>query len=300
MDYFFLLRPTYYFNIWLLFCAGMYVLQFSHSPENIWGLTLSSKTIFLISGITLFCSGCFINWQLTSKSNFKLQDKVSLINTKIDESKSKIVQYALLSIGSILILISNFMVLPIIFLLIYFCTSIFNKHNNEPHIGNLITLSLFVFSMGIVHQYTTAGKVIDFSDIIQIIPYILLIIIIAYLHQQGRDSKYSRFKLINIMSLFFCIISCLFGISINDPITSTASLTIIPFLIMNLIRNSEIDLLRSIRYSILIMAVFLFSVYPQFIWISIILYFLSKYYYWHRFDFHYPKLVLENDRNYTK
>ena len=102
-----------------------------------------------------------------------------------------------------------------------------------------------------------------------------------------------------LISLILTILSCLFGIYCNDPIASTASLTIIPFIIMVYFRNSEIDLLRAVRYSILILSMFLFSAYPQFIWISILLYFISKYYYWHRFDFHYPKLVLENDRNYS-
>jgi len=62
----------------------------------------------------------------------------------------------------------------------------------------------------------------------------------------------------------------------------------------NIIYNN-IDLLRAIRYSLLILAVFVFTTYPQFIWFSVGLYFLSKYYYWHRFDIHFPALAINDD-----
>ena len=45
LDYFFLLRPSYFFNIWLLFCAGMFVVQILNNPAQIWGIKLSFNSL---------------------------------------------------------------------------------------------------------------------------------------------------------------------------------------------------------------------------------------------------------------
>ena len=276
----------------------MYTIQLVHSPESIWGVRLTASSIFIIIGITTICAGCFINWQINSENNFKLQNRVNLINNKISKQNATRVQYILFGFGTLILLIFDFILIPFNLLIIYFCTSIFNKTSEEPTFNNLFFISLIVFSKGMVHNLFLLKYSISISLIIILIPFILLIGIISFLHQQSKDMKLSKFNLINLLILILCVISCLLGISLNDPISSTASLTIIPFLMMTFLRNYEVDLFRAVRYSIL--AMFLFSVYPQFIWVSIILYFISKYYYWHRFDFHYPKLVLENDRNFSK
>jgi len=55
------------------------------------------------------------------------------------------------------------------------------------------------------------------------------------------------------------------------------------------------DIIRSIRYSILIFNIFALSYYPWLFIPLIITYYVGKYYYWHRFDLHFPTLILEND-----
>ena len=301
LDYFFLLRPTYFFAIWITFSLGLYSSQFIHSKDIIWGLSLSLNSIMLIIGITFFCSGCFINWQLNSETNFPLQHKVNLINDKINPQYAVVIQYILFSIGTLMVFFSDLTILPFLILIIFFCTSFINKRIYDPGIVELFALGSFVYLTGFIHNHFLHGVEIGIKDLKILIPYLFLINIISNLLQIDRTpggiitSSFHNFVLVCL-----CIVSGMFGLILNDPITSTASITIFPFLMMVLIRNNNIDLLRAIRYSLLILAVFVFTTYPQFIWFSVGLYFLSKYYYWHRFDFHYPKLVLENDRNYSK
>ena len=300
LDYFFILRPTYFFNVWLSFLSGMYVIQFSIFPNDLWGVNLTTNSILLILGITLFSAGCFINWQLKSKSNFKLQNKVSLFEDKISVSLGKKIQYICIITGGIIVLILDFMVIPILILILFLTTSILKSQKNETLINELVLFSTLLFLAGITHNFFRIGESFNLQYVINLIPLVFLIIISAIIHQLSRDRNFNKFTFQIIAATFLCVISILLGIVNNDPISATAPITILPFIFMLIIRNNEIDQLRAVRYSILIMTVFLFSTYPQFIWLSFILYFISKYYYWHRFDFHYPKLVLENDRNYTK
>lgn len=301
LDYLFLLRPTYFFAIWIVFCAGMFSSQFIHDSNLIWGEKLSLNSILLIIGLSSFTSACFINWQLNSETNFPLQKKVFLINEKINSKNAMIVQYILFTFGAILIGISDFIMIPFLVLILYFCTSIINKNKFKPNIVSIIALSILIYLMGYFHKHFLLSTQFEFKNIQIIFSYLFFAIIIAILIQKDRDFDSDTNSVLNyIVLIFLCILAGINGFLLNDPISSTASITILPFLIMVLIRNSHIDLLRAIRYSLLILAVFIFSTYPQFIWTSIGIYILSKYYYWHRFDFHYPKLVLENDRNNTK
>jgi len=81
----------------------------------------------------------------------------------------------------------------------------------------------------------------------------------------------------------------------SDPVASTASISAIPFFFFALFRNLERDILRAIRYPIFLLNFFVFAIYPWLFVSVFIIYYFSKYYYWHRFDLHYPTFLVEND-----
>ena len=300
LDYFFLLRPTYFFNVWIAFLSGMYVVQLSYSREEIWGVDISLNSLFLILGLTIFSSGCFINWQLKSNLKFRLQNKISLFDSKISIASGKILQTICIALGTTIVIITDFTLTPILFLLIFFTTSILSSNDGENQLKELMIFSILLFLSGIVHNFFILAEVFQFQSIKNMIPFLFLIIIISSTHQISKDKKYQKYLFQHIILTFLGIVTIFLGLLNNDPISATASITIVPFIFMLIIRNNEIDQLRAVRYSILIMCLFILSTYPQFIWYSVFIYFISKYYYWHRFNFHYPKLVIENDRNFTK
>jgi hypothetical protein len=55
------------------------------------------------------------------------------------------------------------------------------------------------------------------------------------------------------------------------------------------------DILRAIRYPIFILNFFALSVYPWLFVPLVLTYYVSKYYYWHRFNLHYPTFLVEHD-----
>ena len=90
-------------------------------------------------------------------------------------------------------------------------------------------------------------------------------------------------------------IALLLSFESRDPLASTAIVVSLPFFIITAFRQLEKDILRAIRYPIFILNFFAFTVYPWLFVPLIIIYLISKYYYWHRFDLHYPTFLVDND-----
>lgn len=83
----------------------------------------------------------------------------------------------------------------------------------------------------------------------------------------------------------------------NDPL-GTASLSVsFPFYLFLVLRGMERDLIRAIRYPMFLLIFFIFTIYPLLMIPMVIIYYLSKYYYWHRFDIHFPAVAINDDYN---
>jgi hypothetical protein len=138
------------------------------------------------------------------------------------------------------------------------------------------------------------------------IPYFLLFFsfaaLIILLNMRKIDSlfdqKYSillSYKVFLLFPLLLVCISFYMSMEFGDPFLSTTTLVCSPFFMFVAFRRLPKDIIRSIRYSIFIFNIFALSYYPWLFMPLIIIYYVGKYYYWHRFDLHFPTLILEND-----
>ena len=98
-----------------------------------------------------------------------------------------------------------------------------------------------------------------------------------------------------LLSLLLICGAFIFALYVADPRASTAILVSLPFFIFAAIRQLDKDVLRAIRYPIFILNFFALSVYPWLFVPLIITFYLSKYYYWHRFNLYYPTFLVDND-----
>ena len=275
-------------------------MQFSSLDSNIWGVKLAYNTLLLIIGISMYCSGIFICWQLATKGNYKLQNKITLFDNKISLDIGIKIKNTCLILGFLIVGYSNIYLTPF-FILLYFLLAMEIKISSiKSNFWRLLILSFFLLLAGLVHNFPIHGLFDIKSFTFNLIPFLLIqICVITIIDNNYKNLNFNKYTGKNLIVLFLLFFSLLIGLFNQDPVSSTASITIIPFIIMIVVRNTEIDQLRAVRYSTLIMSVFIYTTYYQLIGPSIIIYYISKYFYWHRFDFHYPKLVLENDRNYT-
>ena len=82
---------------------------------------------------------------------------------------------------------------------------------------------------------------------------------------------------------------------IIDPVISHFALIILPFYIFALFRGLPKDFIRSFIYPIMVMNILLsWTFFLIYLCLSFEFY-MSKYYYWHRFDMHFPKFTIEEN-----
>ena len=103
-------------------------------------------------------------------------------------------------------------------------------------------------------------------------------------------------KKIAFLSLAMMVILFFLSFNLNDPILTHFSIIVIPFLFYSFFRSKNRDFMRSYSYPIMIMNILLsWTLFPFLLIFQLIVYYLSKYYYWHRFDIHFPKFTIEEN-----
>ena len=85
------------------------------------------------------------------------------------------------------------------------------------------------------------------------------------------------------------------GIINHDPLLSIVVITSITFYFYSFLRSEYKDLIRSFTYPLAIFNLFLMTIFPYLFIFHFILFYISKYYNWHRFDIHHPTFLVDND-----
>ncbi len=116
---------------------------------------------------------------------------------------------------------------------------------------------------------------------------------IKYEETQIIDQKYKNIQIsIAIFALIFCI---MFGISIDDPVISTASIVSLPFLIVLLFGKHIRHLERAKFYPIFIFSMFVVSREAWFLIPLLILFFILRSYNYLRYQKVYPTFGVTDD-----
>jgi len=316
-DYIFIFRPTLFFAVWVMICIGMYLANIGNSIPQ-WETTFNYKVLLLFISLSLITGATFITNQLTDIISDKKNNKLFLIDGLIDETKAKYIYKFSLLLGTLLLALTNMYNFILGILIFIFWDILYNKNHyvwkKNPFLGplcNLLVGLFFIFSGWIISQSNNLYfPIIDFSLLknlfFNIIGYVFCYLSVILL-TDIPDIKGDKFdnkktftifygkKITILLSTLLVFVSFILGIYLNDPLLSIATIVSFPFFLYALFRGHDKDILRSIRYPIFILNFFTFTVYPYLSLISLIVFYISKYYYWHRFDMHYPTFLVNND-----
>ena len=318
LDVLFLLRPTLFLSVWVMIVIGMASSQMFYNEDPLWLSTFSWHTFIIFIGITLICSSSFILNQISDQKSDSVNNKLFLVGEYFSIEKSQLISKYLLISGIIILLVFNWFS-GIISLIIYYIWGILYsgpkyKWKSRPVLGwlanTVVGILLFTIGWGLVLKNQLLPPVIpiDISMIFLLIPYTLSFSSVALLTtipdlEGDASSGDKTFPIVFgktltlTISLLFVILAFIISLKNVDPIASTSTIVSIPFFLFALFRRLEKDILRAIRYPIFILNFFVLSIYPWlFIPISITFY-ISKYYYWHRFQLHYPAFIIEPEEN---
>ncbi len=316
LDIVFLLRPTFFFSVWVMVVIGMSSAQMYLVDYPLWITEVSWRTLLAFLGLSFVCSSTFILNQIPDEKNDAVNKKLFVIGKHISSEKSQSIANFLLISGLVISLVANWFTAILVGCIYIVWGIIYNKKplnwKKKPILGWLANSIVggLLFAVGwflVMNDQLNYGIIpLDMSMFKYMLPYLLCfssIALLTTLVDKNGDTDlgdgtlpalYGKMPTLLLSLIFFCA-AFVFALYHGDPLASTAACVSIPFFVFTVMRRFEKDVLRAIRYPIFILNFFTLSIYP---WLSVpllITFYLSKYYYWHRFDLHYPTFLVDHD-----
>ncbi|MBI44615.1 MAG: hypothetical protein CMG66_00415 [Candidatus Marinimicrobia bacterium] len=303
LDTFFIYNPTLFFAVWVMICIGMYIF---HSDTLLYPQWLTSvinfKTICLFISLTFLTGALFIKQQIIIYELDKIRNERSPLHIFISKDKAVNIINVSLAISFFTVLLTNIYNLFLSILLFFILNFYINKKYTLLKIYQQYFLLFFISVLLIFNGYVIAFSdksyffslfnIFNIDFFLKIFFYALAVLPIFIMMQILEFTN--RF----ILRFFSCLIMLIVFICsfiFNNPFLSISSICSLPFLLYALFRNLNKDLSRSVKYPLFVFNFFISTIYPYMFIPLILIFYISKYYYWHRFDIHFPTFLVEND-----
>ena len=296
-DELFFLNPMNYYFSWLMICTGIYLNLFLSDLSPQFLFSFNSGYVFLFVGLSFLLSSIYINKEITKSSsrnktfNF-IKEKYSI--TKI------IIFLRLLSIVGVLILFFASWINALIGLLLCLLGLVINQLFKNKIVYYFIESIILFFSGWYYTCFVNTSRSIIVYDLLFIFPYFILCYCIHIsklksdnFKNNGIEINKYDFKL--LLSLILILLCFFMGVSNNDPLLSIISITSAGFYFYSVLRAQQKDIIRSFVYPLALFNIFLMTIFPYLFIFHYILFYISKYYYWHRFNIHYPTFLVDNE-----
>jgi len=295
-DYVFIYRPTLFFTVWVMICLGMYTAYLSNHQIPQWMFEFDFKTCLLFISMSCIMGTIFI------KENQEVLDQYEYLDKNIVQLLSKISLF----VGLILLLfinIYNFLLGVALYFFWYFSWNQKTKSNVLAKCLLNIVIGMFLLFSGF---FVVISKGNYFSlDLMPIsyVPWLMLFLfslcyltVFLFIEVSETDKNvFNDRRIMFLISTVLLIFVLMISLAINEPLLSVCTLVSIPFYLYALLRNMDKDMIRAIKYPVFIFNFFTATIFPYLGVAVIIVFYFSKYYYWHRFDTHYPTFLIDND-----
>jgi len=295
----FLIKPIMFLFTWTFICAGISAYYGTNIPEFYWSTNFNPNFFLIFFGITLISSSA------------------TLVGLK--ESFQRII--IILLISGIIILISGLLlesnvsmiknqIFPVTaWILAFYSTWRGLLINQDKLLQEKLSLRIFFsgfssLSLFMAGWHIGGGSLLH--GIFSSLPYIIAFIAVFLyyplsIHAEKLDSRdlLSDLNRIPIISFILLITSTVIAYFINDPVLSTAGAIIIPFYLVSLIFPRAEHIIRSFKYPLFILIIFIGVRLPWLLFAIFLNFTLIRLYNYFRFGIIEPTLKVSNDRNKT-
>tara|TARA_Y100000590_G_scaffold264211_1_gene296832 strand:- start:1352 stop:2251 length:900 start_codon:yes stop_codon:yes gene_type:complete len=296
--------------------VGMYIAYLQNDYTLQWNVDYNFRTLIVFLSLSIICGATFITNQLSDSKSDTINKKLFIVDSIINNQDAQNIYKYSIYVGGILLLLSFSIYNIIIGISIFFIWDrLYNKEpyqcKNNPFLGplcNLLVGFLLIFSGWIVVHSNNQSLSFSYlyNFLLLIIPYLLCYLSVAIITdipdiEGDKSIQKNTFTLIYgkkttlVISTLLVLLAFLISYYLNDPLGSIITVVSFPFFLFALFRGYNKDILRAIRYPIFIMNFFVMTIFPVLFIFSIVVFYFSKYYYWHRFDIHYPTFIVDND-----
>ena len=328
-DFIFISNLPYFFILLMIFCWGMSLAYYSNETHgySYFSFTFNYKDIGFFIGFLILMFAINIRTRLDNLVILKEwgEDSNDIYNQKYKTNLNHLYTSpnfispnlankffkVYFIIGGLLILVLEPKCLPL--LLVYSLFNFFLHHKFIKTLSfNIFVLRCFftlamlflLFSSGWL--YFGGNNVIDLFNyfplfLMAVLPIILIYEIFSYENLTVDESNNRQFiirnkKTISLAALLIMILLfyCSFFVY-KDPILSHFSIITIPFLLYACFRSQKKDFFRSFTYPIMVINILLsWTLFPLLFIVQFFIYYISKYYFWHRFENHFPTFLVED------
>ena len=295
LDIIFIFSPISFFVTWILICIGMYLNTFFpisfFQETTLYIFQFNVYGLFLFSGISFLISSIKIKNIINDKSNH--------LNFLIKNYSIHKIRLFTLSISFIFLFIVNWKIFILGVIIFLIMEQIYYNNKIVFSFKNILCNSLVYFLIiyaGFIYSYgNNSTDIISYELLILIFSYILCFTGVSFIYDIF-NSNYSDIikKSCILIAILLIFTSLIISLYFNDPLLSTSIIVSSPFFFYALIRNLEKDIIRTIRYPLAILSFFMMVIFPYLFFAELILFYLCKYYYWHRLDIHYPTFLIDD------
>ncbi len=302
LDYFFVLRPTLFYPVWTVALAGYWAQERMHDTAAL-QQTSAGQALFFLASLTCVLGASFLLNQITDIVSDRINNKLYLIANGAISLRSAWTETAILALTPIIatavlrsdlawLLVAAFLVTG----LAYSVRPLSLK--DRPWGGMMANLvgALIIFAYG----WCMNGQC-NLALLQHAWPY-LSAIWAVYFYTTIPDRKGDQaaakitvavtwgFKKTVIAGLLADLIAMATALWLADWIMLAAATMALPFFILACIKKTDESVLRTNKFAILFLTLFICIRFPVYLAVAVALYFFSKWYYRRRFNVTYPSL----------
>ena len=295
-DYIFIYRPTLFFIVWAIICAGMYTAYLASGHIHQWMFEFNLKTCLLFISISFIMGAIFI----------EEQQEVLNQHEYLNEDNIKLLFNVSLYTGLILLLFINIYNFILGLILYLFWHTFYNQEKVQNNLlikclSNIFISIILLFSGFFIVQskgnYFSLDLIsIQYTSLLVIFLFSLYYLtVFLFIEMLSDKNIINDRRIVVLVSTILLVLVLIVSLSMNEPLLSICTLVSLPFYLYALLRNMNKDIVRALRYPLFIFNFFTVTIFPFLAIPVIVVFYISKYYYWHRFDLHYPTFLVEND-----
>jgi len=308
LDYLFIFRPTLFFPIWIITLAGYSIYFMTNDQLTWWKVSVNWKVIMNFVFLTFAAGGTFILNQIRDIGTDQDNKKLFLISENhIKPGIARIIAYVSMGLALIVFLIQSLtlFILLAVFLIAwgYFYNFKPFVWKDKPWMG--VWTNVFAGFVLFLIGWNFAGSM-DQNALINVIPYLFAwgsIALLTTVPDMKGDAVHSKetfsvkygIRTSVWVSTIWAITAFAVGMILDDPIITHAILISLPLYAILVFKMNVVWVLRTIRYSMFFLAMFICFEFPVFFVVILINFYLAKIYYISRFDLDYPTFRVEEE-----
>ncbi|MEE9465015.1 MAG: hypothetical protein V3W14_05515 [Candidatus Neomarinimicrobiota bacterium] len=300
LDRLFLLQPSLLIPVWTFMAAGLGMGAGSRTPDIFWRVSWNSTLALLFIGGSLISGAAFIFVRQSPQRKAGSSGMPILTGTRTpDGREARKMALILLAIGLVFVFPSGLWAVVAGGLLFCIWGLLYAYRPPFGGFGPLVDSLLHGGAAGcLFYLGWNTGSVDPTGSWIYMLPYILIFTAIGalttiYPQLAPRSSSAAETgpsRAILIVTSLLTVAAGLLGIANSDPMITTSTALILPFHLVALIYLRPVDIFRTVRYSLLILVIFVGARYPLLYPPIIAAFYLSRYYYRRRYGQPYPTM----------